>query len=961
MIPVDTTILALAGAGIPGGRALIRDGWADRLDDVSGHGLAGFLGWAAFEGLVDLDDRSSHRLELRLEAEAIRSVQLEGELIRLRQVLTDLPAVVLKGAVLAHEAYPDPSLRPFTDLDILVAGPDHLDAVHRLEALGYERTRPEPAPGYDARVGKALTLAHPGGVVVDLHRTLVAGNLGDSIDVEEIIAERRVVLLHGVEIPGPTWEAHLVEVALHAVMGDGLTRALSIRDIAQVALHPDLDADRAVELVRRWKATETVAHGLRAVVDGIGIALPGPLGALADQHPVLTPVRPAPSRSAKSRIDELVHGDISRRVTLTRALVAPSPAFMRWSYGTRATPKLYGRRWLELSRRALEARVKDPSDPSEQVTEPPSPPAEPVDHVAPEPPPPSDPATPRLAQLPAPPRPEPVAVAPRPPVALVTLRPPEGPRGTNGSGDSRLHPRARSRQQRWSATRSQRPNGAGGAPPTSGSAGRSGEPEPDPSSLPPSQPTATAPPDSTGMSHAIAGALLLVLAAILARLGIDFMGLVLVPAAGLLFAVAAGRRIARHHPGEEWIGGFLILGVAVKLGASYLRYLTLVTKYDSQGDAIEYDEYGRKFADAFMGSGVAPHLDDLRRTNFVRAATGWVYVIIGPNIVAGFFAFGLLALVGSYLWYRATVDAVPGMNKRLYLGLVFFAPSIAFWPSSIGKEALMQLGIGLAALGTSLLLRQRLLLGLAIGVPGGWLLWVVRPHLLALVTVAAGCAYLAGRVRGREKGVGSFAGRPVGVLVIAVLMAFAVSQATKSLGISELSLSSVETELDAVSEQTGQGGSKFDTGGNSLSPLNLPEGMVTVLLRPLPFEVRSPFELLASIESMILVALIVKRFSSIKTAIRRARASPFLLYCVVLLILYAATFSSFANFGILVRQRSLVMPALFVLLAINPIAKTPRGEKNPTALEPVGSEPAEPNRPSRDASMFHAARQEGTR
>ena len=158
VIPVDTNILALAGAGIPGGRALIRDGWGDRLDDVSGHGLAGFLGWAASEGLVDLDDRSTHRLELRLEAEAIRAVQLEGELIRLQQVLTDLPAVVLKGAVLAHEAYPDPSLRPFTDLDILVAGANHADAVRKLEALGYERTRPEPAPGYDARRRQG---AHP--------------------------------------------------------------------------------------------------------------------------------------------------------------------------------------------------------------------------------------------------------------------------------------------------------------------------------------------------------------------------------------------------------------------------------------------------------------------------------------------------------------------------------------------------------------------------------------------------------------------------------------------------------------------------------------------------------------------------------------------------------------------------------------------------------------------------------
>jgi hypothetical protein len=434
VIPIDTNLLALAGAGLPGGRPLTRVGWSDRLDDVLAHGVAGFLRWSVAEGLVDLDEASTHRLDLQLEAEAIRAVQLEGELLRLRDVLTDLPAVVLKGAVLAHEAYPDPSLRPFTDLDILVTGAHQPDAVRALEALGYVRSRPEPAPGYDARVGKALTLTHPGGVVVDLHRTLVAGNLGESVDVEEIIAHRREVWLGNYAIPGPSWEAHLIETALHAVLGDGLARALSIRDVAQVALHPDLDPQAAVELVRRWNASEPVAHGLRAVVDGIGIDLPGPLGALADEHPALTAALPAPTRSAKRRVDELLHGDVGRRLTLTRALVAPSPAFMRWSYGSRATPRLYGRRWKELYRRALDARAGAPPDTS--------------DPELVSPPPILDAPVPR-AKLPA-----------RPPVEVLELRPADGER-LGDRGDARLYPRPRSRQQRWSDMRAQRSNGSG--------------------------------------------------------------------------------------------------------------------------------------------------------------------------------------------------------------------------------------------------------------------------------------------------------------------------------------------------------------------------------------------------------------------------------------------------------------------------------------------------------------------
>jgi hypothetical protein len=294
-----------------------------------------------------------------------------------------------------------------------------------------------------------------------------------------------------------------------------------------------------------------------------------------------------------------------------------------------------------------------------------------------------------------------------------------------------------------------------------------------------------------------------------------------------------------------------------------------------------------------------------------------VYYLFGTNMVAGFFVFGLLAVIGSYLWYRATVEAVPRIDKRLYLGLVLFAPSVAFWPSSIGKESLMQLGIGVVGLGTAHLLHQRLAKGLVIGVAGGWLLWVVRPHLLALVTLAAGCAYAVGRVRGNGGAMRSLLSRPVGLLAVALLAAFTVSQGAEFLGIEDFSLSSIEAELDEQTERSAQGGSQFDNGDNSLNPINLPRGAVTVLLRPFPWETESSLQLLSSLESAALAVLIAARLPSMRTALTQARSTPFLLYCWVLVVLYAATFSSFANFGLLVRQRSLVLPALFVLLAVH--------------------------------------------
>ena len=96
---------------------------------------------------------------------------------------------------------------------------------------------------------------------------------------------------------------------------------------------------------------------------------------------------------------------------------------------------------------------------------------------------------------------------------------------------------------------------------------------------------------------------------------------------------------------------------------------------------------------------------------------------------------------------------------------------------------------------------------------------------------------------------------------------------------------------------------------------------VTVFLRPFPWEVESSLQILASLESMALAALIVWRFKSLRTALARSREAPFLMLCWVLTGLYAVSFASFANFGLLVRERSLVLPALFVLLSVDPIRR----------------------------------------
>jgi hypothetical protein len=951
MTQIDPLLLDVARAGLPGAAPPPRDGWEEQLESVMAQGLAGLFSAGAAAGLIEIDAVMAGRLQRQLDAEAVRAVQLEGELIRLADALDHLGAVVLKGAVLAHAAYPDPLLRPFTDLDLLVTGDRVAHAISVFATYGYERTQPEPVPGYDARVGKAVTLRHPGGVVIDLHRTLAAGNAGEGIDVHGLIAASRQIAIGSHTVPAPSWEAHLVECGLHAVVGDGLARPLSLRDIAEVAHHPSLDPAAAAELALRWQVGDLVGLGLRAARDGLGLELPNPLGALAHRADVGPPASEQ-VRSIRSRLEELRHGDLRRRATLARSLVAPSAEFLRWAQGDAPLPRLYGRRWRSLYDRALaERQAEGAPAPAPGVAGSDAPTSEGAASgiVPPEPPRVASPAPPALP-----------VVAARPGASVALDKRPMGSslptvdRRAAVGDDGRLVPA--SRQEAWSRARPPRQrgvnstngsNGSGARVASGGGSGHDGDDrdgqrgDDDDSGPPaggphaaadPTRGTGGAPRARNGLAFGVTGGALLAITVGGAQLGASGHGVVLVPLAGILLALAASRRIARLRPDEAWVGRWLVVGVVAKLTAAYLAYLTLVQGYEGVGDATGYDAYGRDFAAAWLGDGTAPDLPDLRRTNFLRWFTGVVYYFFGSNMVTGFFVFGLLALVGSYFWYRAAVEAVPGIHKRLYLGLVLFAPSIAYWPASIGKEALMQLGIGTVALGTAHVFQQRLVKGLAVAIAGGWPLWVVRPHLLALVTVAAGCAYVGGRVRAGDHGVRSLLARPVGLLAVVLLAAFTVSQGAKFLGMEDLSLSSIEEELDEQTERSTTGGSEFDNDGNSLNPLHLPLGAATVLLRPFPWETERPLQLLSSLESVLLAGLIIGRLQSLRTALWRARSTPFLMYCWILTVLYAATFSSFANFGLLVRQRSLVLPALFVLLAVRALPRSTPSPGRPATV-----------------------------
>ncbi|PKO09654.1 MAG: hypothetical protein CVU40_10195 [Chloroflexi bacterium HGW-Chloroflexi-2] len=94
----------------------------------------------------------------------------------------DLPFLVLKGWSFIPDLYPDPSLRPFSDIDILIHPADYHTVTTCMAELGYSvrvlvRAGSKPAPSGSKpahpHIPLEITFSHPAGIHIDLHTHLL--------------------------------------------------------------------------------------------------------------------------------------------------------------------------------------------------------------------------------------------------------------------------------------------------------------------------------------------------------------------------------------------------------------------------------------------------------------------------------------------------------------------------------------------------------------------------------------------------------------------------------------------------------------------------------------------------------------------------------------------------------------------------------------------------------------------
>jgi hypothetical protein len=412
---------------------------------------------------------------------------------------------------------------------------------------------------------------------------------------------------------------------------------------------------------------------------------------------------------------------------------------------------------------------------------------------------------------------------------------------------------------------------------------------------------------------------LVVLAWAIANLSYDLWGALVTAPVLVLIGFAVVSRMFRD---DVVLARLLCAGLVLKLAGGMARYWVSFDAYGGATDAARYHGYGARVASRVWSGEITPFeaLPYGAGTAFFERFTGFVYMFTGSSRLAGFVVFAWIAYWGVIWFVKAAMVAVEGVAAARYAAYMVVAPSLVFWPASIGKEAYMLAALGLGTYGIARgLARRGFVVPVLLTVIGLGAAAFVRPHMSGVWIAGLIPALFVALVRGRGRRVRSRTrlGDLVAVVVflaVAVVALGVIARTTVDYlnpSTDEVSATSVSDILAETTRRTSETGSTY-VPPNVDSPTSWPYASLRTLLRPLPIEADSLGQLLAAAELMTLVVLCLVNWRGLLGLPKRIVTTPYVTFAMTTLFLGGLAYASFANLGVLTRQKSLVFP--FMLL-----------------------------------------------
>ncbi len=198
--------------------------------------------------------------ERQLIALAAHSLRLLHHGRRVLGALADagVPAAIVKGPVFAERLYPDPALRPFSDIDILVTAKALPDTRRILTGLGFRKIEQPERSGLDYHEDQWVPDGTPN-VLVEIQDNLVHS--------PSLSPRTRLELSDLVELgAGDAGEATalLLTAAVHGAVGHQFERLRFAVDLCQAArgAREPVDVPRLAEIAARTQTLLPLVAGL---------------------------------------------------------------------------------------------------------------------------------------------------------------------------------------------------------------------------------------------------------------------------------------------------------------------------------------------------------------------------------------------------------------------------------------------------------------------------------------------------------------------------------------------------------------------------------------------------------------------------------------------------------------------------------------------------------------------------
>lgn len=349
-------------------------------------------------------------------------------------------------------------------------------------------------------------------------------------------------------------------------------------------------------------------------------------------------------------------------------------------------------------------------------------------------------------------------------------------------------------------------------------------------------------------------------------------------------------------------------GIGFRLAAAGAYIWTGFVIYDAAVDAFHYWSVGLVLVQQFSSIGWEAFQPPYLNTNLITAICGIVMLVTGNALPTLFVLFALAALWGGYFFYRAFCVAFPQGNRGLYGLLVILLPSIVYWSSAIGKDALEQLFLGISAFGFARTIRKPAADSITICLVGVAGAAAVRPHIGAMLAISMLVPFALGKTRG---GWMVLSAKLLLVPILAISTYFVIKQAQTFVGVESSDFGSTVAALKQRNSYTAIGGSAFNEGESLTRRVILGPFLP---FRPFPWEVHNVMSAFAALEGLALLVWVWRRRREFWQVVRNWR-EPYVGFILAFALQFSLVFAAaISNFGILARQRIMLLPLVLMLL-----------------------------------------------